>query len=192
MKNKLYSDQYNPLDIILKIQRLKFKALALPLILIIIGFSIYSFLKIDAAKYLSLAGLLYYAFISMRFYYRKNVPPQIENAVLSPVNGRVIEVDPEQRVVILKKGFFSPADVRRPSSDTILTFSVFSTKFVMLDHQTILAGKLIGILPGTALCNCMIPTSHSFVIEANQRVIAGETVLAELTTKKDPNKSDEN
>ena len=190
MNNKLNSDLYNPLDMIIKIQRMKFKSLIPPIFIIISGFLIYTFLKIEPAKYLSLAGLLLYAFISMQYHCRKNVPPRDENVILSPVNGKVIKVDQEQQVVIIKKNIFNPADVRRPSDNPIITFSIFSTKFVMLDHQTRLAGKLIGIMPGSALCNCLIPDDYSFKIKIKQKVISGETILAQLSETNDQNDRD--
>jgi hypothetical protein len=170
---------YNPVEYLIKIQRLKLKAVLIPLGIIIVSFAINILLKIDLSKYFSLFGLMLYILISLRYRIQKNIPPDIEQQILSPINGKITQINKDRNEISIKKSFFHPAEIRSPSNDDTIKFNINSRNFSLFEERSEVAGKLIGIVPSNAECTINITGEYEININPGQKVIAGETIIAE-------------
>jgi hypothetical protein len=171
-------EKYNPVEILLKIQKLKYNEAIVPILLILSGFVINFIKPYSFVKYLSLLGFFLYLFITLKYHVKKNIPPVEDNIVLSPVYGLVKKADIETNLLVIKKGFLSPADYRCNSNDEKVEIQVKEGKLTILAEDSCLPGKLIGILPLTALLICKFPQDYLITISPGQKLISGETILA--------------
>ena len=170
---------YNPVEYLIKIQRLKLKAVSVPIGIIIVGFVINILLKIDLSKYFSLFGLILYILISLRYRIKKNIPPDIEQQILSPINGKITQINKDRNEISIKKSFFHPAEIRSPSNDDTIKFNINSRNFSLFEERSEVAGKLLGIVPSNAECTINLTREYEIIVQPDQKVIAGETIIAE-------------
>lgn len=167
--------EYTPVKYLTKIQKLKYKAAIFPILLVVISFVLNMFFELDQAKYLSIIGLIWYIFIIIQFRVRRNYPPESETEiVLSPIYGRVSKI--ENNSITIKKGFFQSADIRYLGQN--IEVKIDSRKVIYFEEQPTLNGKLIGVVPSSAMCICKIPVGWKIEINIDDKVIAGETILA--------------
>jgi len=171
-------EKYNPLEILVKIQKLKYNEAIVPIIFILSGFVINFIKPYSFVKYLSLLGLFLYLIITIKYHVKKNIPPAEDNIVLSPVYGLVKKVDIETNLLVIKKGLLSPADYRCNCNDEKVETQVREGKLTIFDTDCRLPGKLIGVLPLTALLICKFPEDYLITISPGQKLISGETILA--------------
>lgn len=167
--------EYTPVEYLTKIQKLKYKAAIYPILLVIISFGFNMIFEFDQAKYLSVIGLIWYILIIIQFRVRRNYPPESEtNIVLSPIYGKVVKI--EENSITIKKGFFQSADFRYSGQN--IEVKIISKQVNYFDEQAILIGKLIGIIPSSAICICEIPNDWKIEINTGDKVVAGESILA--------------
>ena len=167
--------EYTPVEYLTKIQKLKYKAAIFPILLVFISFVLNITLELDQAKYLSIIGLIWYIFIIIQFRVRRNYPPENENKiVLSPIYGKVTKI--EDNSITIKKGFSQSADIRYAGQN--IEVKMESAKVIYFEEQPTLTGKLIGVLTSSAMCICKIPDDWNIEINIDDKVIAGETILA--------------
>ena len=167
--------EYTPVEYLTKIQKLKYKSAISPILLVFISFGLNIIFELDQAKYLSIIGLIWYIFIILKFRVRRNYPPKSENEIiLSPIYGRIIKI--ENNSIIIKKGFFQPADMRYAGQS--IEVKIESKQVSYFEEQPNIAGRLIGIIASSAICICKIPEDWKIEKNIGDRVVAGETILA--------------
>ncbi len=167
--------EYTPVEYLSNIQKLKYKAAIFPILLVFISFGLNLLFEIDQAKYLSVIGLIWYIFIIIQFRVRRNYPPESETKiVLSPIYGRVTKI--ENNSITIKKGVFQAADIRYSGQNVELTIE--SKKVTYFEERPTLTGKLIGVITSSAIFICKIPDDWKIEINIDDKVIAGETILA--------------
>ena len=165
--------EYNPNEIFVKIKKLEFKFLLLPLLLIIVDFIIVLQYHIMVLKYVSVLLLIIYFFIKILFRIDKITVEIDEKTAKSPITGQIIGINGNQ--IIISKGMFKKADVRssvadiQPIKGKIYTFGNY-------EEQSILRG----IAPGKIKCKIILPDNYTVTAKVNQKVIAGVTELGRL------------
>ncbi|MBC8384410.1 MAG: hypothetical protein H8E57_02700, partial [Candidatus Cloacimonetes bacterium] len=169
-------EKYNSVEFLQRIQKLKLKAVSIPIVIILFSFGLNFVLQISFLKYLSLFGLAAYIFVSLLFRINKNVSPDTDpNAYYSPLNGKIVTA--KNNVVIIEKTLFQASEIRHPSNNENAKFEIIAGKSYIFESTPTLIGKLIGIVPGSATCKCYIPENFLVEIRSGQSVIAGETIL---------------
>jgi hypothetical protein len=173
---------YNPIEYLTKIQNLKYQAATLPIIIVIVSFGINMIFKVDIVKYCALLGLLFYVFILMRYRIKKQVPPEnSETAILSPIHGKIFQIDANR--IKIKKHILEAADFRCSSRENVeIEFS--KSKLFRFENDCNVPGKLIAIIPHSVICIIMIPENYRIEVNPDEKVEAGETILAKQISKK--------
>jgi hypothetical protein len=167
--------EYTPVEYLTKIQKLKYKAAIFPILLVIISFGLNMIFELDQVKYLSIIGLIWYILIIIQFRVRRNYPPESEtDIILSPIYGKITKIEDNSITII--KGFFQAADIRYSGQN--IEVKINSQKTTYFEQQPTLLGKLIGIVSSSAICICEIPEDWKIEINTDDKVIAGETILA--------------
>ncbi len=167
--------EINPIQNIKKIQIKKYQFASIPILIVVAGFLLNSFLNVAVAKYISLFGLMLYVVVIMQFRVTKAVLPKSSgNSVLAPIFGKVTKL--EKNTITIQKRFFQPADLRVSFQTEICTFSKGSVSRFEVSSQL---GRLVGIAIGKIECRCKIPENFVILVENGENVKAGETVLAE-------------
>ncbi len=166
---------YTPIEYLTKILKLKYRAAIFPILLVIISFGLNMIFELDQAKYLSIIGLIWYILIIIQFKVRRNYPPESETEIaLSPIYGKITKI--EDNTITIKKGFFQAADIRYSGQN--IEVKINSKKVTYFEEQPKLTGKLIGIVSSSAICICTIPENLIIQIKIDDKVVAGETILA--------------
>ncbi|MBT4331948.1 MAG: hypothetical protein HOD64_01610 [Candidatus Cloacimonetes bacterium] len=167
---------HTPTDYLAKLQKIKYRAAIFPILLVFASFGINIIFEIDQAKYLSIIGLLWYLLIIMRFRISRNHLPESKNEILlSPIYGKIVKID--GNIITIKKGIFQPADLRY--SGHIFDVEIKSKQIKYFEDQPHLAGKLFGVVSTSALCICTIPNGWKINAKFDDKVVSGETILAE-------------
>jgi hypothetical protein len=168
---------YNPIEYLTRIQSLKYKAATVPILIVIISFSVNLIFKIDLVKYFSLLGLLLFLFILMKYRIKRTVPSKSEEEiVLAPIHGRIIKI--EDNKILIKKSFLDPADIRCVTNNKNVKITITNSSITWFEKEAILPGKLIGIVPHSAECICELPNDYKIEVRVNQKIEAGETIIA--------------
>lgn len=98
-------EKFNPTAYLLKIQKIKYTEAIIPILIIFSGFAINFIKPYSFVKYLSLLGLLGFLFISLKYRIRKNIPPEENGVILSPVYGVICNLNNAAGTFIIKKDF---------------------------------------------------------------------------------------
>ncbi len=168
---------YNPIEYLTRIQSLKYKAATVPILIVIISFSVNLIFKIDLVKYFSLLGLLLFLFILMKYRIKRTVPSESEEEiVLAPIHGRIIKI--EDNKILIKKSFLDPADIRCVTNNKNVKITITNSSITWFEKNANLLGKLIGIVPHSAECICELPNDYKIEVQVNQKIEAGETIIA--------------
>ena len=181
--------EFIPHEMLSKAQFYKYKFLSIPAVIIVISF----FLRDihSAAKYLSLLALALYFFIFIIFRFKRNFSLPEINEVLSPINGRIIDIETVENgsIIMIKKPFFASAEiVTCTSADKINTLDMqqtqiswrISNRFAKIFHESDVnyQAALIGLSPGSAICALFIPSKYEILVNTKNHLEAGETVVA--------------
>ena len=167
---------YNPIEYLTRIQSLKYKAATVPILIVIISFSVNIILKIDLVKYFSLLGLLLFLFILMKYRIKRTVPSESEEEiVLAPIHGRIIKI--EDNKILIKKSFLDPADIRCVTNNKNVKITITNSSITWFEKNANLPGKLIGVIPHSTEFICELPNNYKVEIKLGQKVEAGETVI---------------
>jgi hypothetical protein len=118
----------------------------------------------------------------MRYRIKKQVPPKnSETAILSPIHGKIFQIDANR--IKIKKHILEAADFRCSSRENVeIEFS--KSKLFRFEDDYNVPGKLIGIIPHSAICIITIPENYKIEINPGEKVEAGETILAKQISKK--------
>lgn len=192
-------DYFHPHDMILKAQKLKYKALALPAILIIICF-VLSLNNIDGTivKYASFTSLLVYLYLIILYRYKRFINKPEDNEVVAPVNGKVINKNclPNGCIVTIQKPFFASAEIITCTKSDIpkvldmhsdcVSWEIKSKNAKIFINETVnYQAILIGLVPGPAICEVFIPSKYSVLVSEGDSLKAGESILAETDALQD-------
>lgn len=167
---------YNPIEYLTKIQSLKYRAATLPIIIVVVSFSINMIFKVDIVKYCALLGLIFYIFVLMCYRIKKQVPPEnSDTAILSPIHGKIFQID--ANTIKIKKHILEAADFRCSSRENVeIEFS--KARLFRFENDCNMPGKLIGIFPYSVICIITIPKNYEIEVSLGEKVEAGETILA--------------
>jgi len=175
-------DKYNSAEYLTKIQKLKFSAAAIPIVLVVLSF-VFSFGTNSLhLKFISLIGFVLFIFISGRYRIKKNIPPSFEKPVfLAPINGIVCSIDLEKKMIVIKKGFFQTSEIRSNLHD--LKVNIVAGKIFWFELSSDIQGKLVGIVPASAECTCNLPSNFIIRAQVGQKVISGETIIGTINSE---------
>ncbi len=175
-------DKYNPVKYLTKIQKLKYRAAAIPIVLVVLSFVFSIRTNSLYLKFISLIGFLLFIFISGRYRIKKNIPPGFEKPVfLAPINGIVRSIDLEKKIIVIKKGFFHTSEIRSNLQD--LEVNIVSRKIFWFELSSDIQGKLVGIVPASAECTCILPENYQIMAQKGQKVISGETIIGTIISE---------
>ncbi|MCD6181826.1 MAG: hypothetical protein J7K89_05530 [Candidatus Cloacimonetes bacterium] len=164
--------QLHRIDVLVFIQKTKYRYAAIPLLLVVGGFALDAAHIISWSRWISFSGLLGYIVVAALFHLRRPVVPTPEfPVVLSPVCGIVRSVD--DAVITIHKRLLDAADV----CSSLAVFS--SDRMHVIKHDSVDQGTLIGVIPGAVDVQCTIPREFTIIAQPGQRVLAGESVLAQ-------------
>jgi phosphatidylserine decarboxylase len=144
---------------------------------------------------------------------KRNIPPEVledKSLVISPADGKVVQIiDVEDKYYLNKKAkqisiFLSPLDVhvnRSPVSGEIEYYDYFPGKYLVAyapkaseenEHskigevkvgEQIKAGDQFGMMKFGSRMDIIVDYDTKFFVEVGQRVIGGETIIAQLPKK---------
>ncbi len=167
---------YNPSDVYIKIKKLEFKFLLLPLVLIIANFIIVYFYHYTKLKYLSLLLLIIYFFIKFLFRIDRIDVPNSGNTLKTPVSGTIVNI--ENDFLIIKKRLWDKSDIRYSLAEF-----TFTKGLVFIFSKVKVQSVLIGVVPGIAICKVVLPENYKFTATLGQKVISGVTDIGNFDEK---------
>jgi len=172
-------EDYNPYKYLRQAQTSKFKELLYPILLILASFILSYFLESDLLIFISLAGFIWYIYVSIRYRIHRIIPLEINsNIILAPINSRVIEIAGNK--ITLRKKWYYNCDLRTAAAFK-LNLELTTAKSVWFESENTLPGKLLGIVPRPAICELEIPDDFQIKINKGEKLIAGESVIAFIT-----------
>jgi hypothetical protein len=175
-------DKFNPPEILSIIQKLKYKAAAGPIVIIVLSFVIHLLTKADFTKYIAVFGVLLFYLILIKYKVKKILPNTDDNAIISPLNGKIIKV--ENGEIVLKKGGFQSAEIRYPANFKV-KYNFFAKRIFLIDVESRVQGQLIGAAPYITGCSIKIPADFKIIVSVGDSVNSGETILANRKTNEE-------
>lgn len=150
----------------------------------------------DIALILAILAIATYIFIGLCFRYRQRIPIPPENALVSPLQGKIayIKKNEGRTLINIRKNLLDRVEIRSPHHSTHLENSVlqfdtpagkayirFNFKnpywFAEPDYTT---GNLIGMVTGSGSCTISLPGDISLNLEAGDNIDAGEPLWEDL------------
>ncbi|NQV18060.1 MAG: hypothetical protein HQ534_05905 [Armatimonadetes bacterium] len=175
-------DKFNPTEYLTKIQKLKYRAAAIPILLVVLSFVFSIGTNSLYLKFISLIGFVLFIFISGRYRIKKNIPPSFEKPVfLAPINGIVRSINLEKKIIVIKKGLFHTSEIRSNLQD--LEVNIVAKKIFWFELSSDIQGKLVGIVPASAECTCNLPSNFKISVQVGQKVISGETIIGTINSE---------
>ncbi|HPY95850.1 MAG TPA: hypothetical protein PL063_01410 [Candidatus Cloacimonadota bacterium] len=181
--------ELNPVDIINKIQKEKYKVLAYPIVVILVIFFLNMFYQISFLKYISIVAMAFYLFILWLYRIKTANIETNDLHLLSPINGKIIDLKEQNdfNEITVLKGFFQPAEIRTmshydyvgqnkqcESPSFYIEGSLARQLHVNIPH---LQGELVGVAIGKCLAHINIPFSYELSIKINDTIVVGETII---------------
>jgi hypothetical protein len=169
---------FNDQEYLIKIQKVKFRHLLPPILIVIISFLLFTLLKLDWIKYLSFIGLIWYFAVFASFRLDKTFPPFGDDIfVHSPLSGRVKILDKNN--LIIKKSFFDSIDVRSidPEHDVQ---TGWSRKPIYFENNCPIDGNLIGYIWGCVSCRITLGEGYEIVVKNREKIRSGETIIKKV------------
>ena len=175
-------DKFNPAEYLTKIQKLKYTAATIPIVLVVLSFVFSIGTNSLYLKFISLIGFVLFIFVSGRYRIKKNIPPSFEKPVfLAPINGIVRFINLEKKTIVIKKGFFQTSEIR--SNLQNLEVNIIARKISWFELSSDIQGKLVGIVPASAECTCNLPEDFKISVQVGQKVISGETIFGTINSE---------
>ncbi|MDY6916087.1 MAG: hypothetical protein SVM86_07215 [Candidatus Cloacimonadota bacterium] len=169
-------ETYNPYLFIRQTQRKKFRELLYPILIVVFSFILSYFFQTDVLIIISLAGFIWYIYISIRYRVHQTLPVQDKkNIILAPLNSRVVKIS--EHHIVLKKKWYYNCEIRNPANFPI-NYNINSSKTIFYEKNSNILGKFIGIVPVKATCRIEIPQDFEIKVNKGEKLIAGETLLA--------------
>ena len=162
-----------PIDMLIRANRIKYRYLVWPGIVIVINFILSITYPSLFTKYVSILALVFYFLILFIFRFKRNYPKYETDVVVSPINGKIVHIKTldEGYVVSIKKPFFASCEfvtcTRNDFPKVLITekpqvsWKIESQhKYIFIDETVEYQAVLVGIVPGTALCEVFIPNIY--------------------------------
>ncbi len=167
-------EKYNPISVITKIQKIKYKFALIPIILVVLSFISGKYLGEEISKYFALTGLILYLAITFLFKinYRYRMAEGVEAQFVFPISGKVI--GKEENYLIIKKNPFFLADIRY-SGENFVNDDIVGKKYIFFEGKAV-AGQLIGVVPFSATYKIAIPNDKIERYSIGAKVNAGDIV----------------
>ncbi|MCD4817886.1 MAG: hypothetical protein K8S23_04280 [Candidatus Cloacimonetes bacterium] len=162
---------------LLQVQRIKYKYMAVPAVIVFGSFFTNFYVEKDALKYISLFGLLLYLAILFYFKINRSFEPDKGKSILSPITGSVISFDEQNKIVIIKKKFQQNIEIRNPSEDDEIV-PIYKGKTNIFVRNSQLKGELIGVILGSGFCELKIPLGFVPKVSVGDIVHSGETIFS--------------
>jgi hypothetical protein len=167
-------EKYNPIAVITKIQKTKYKFVMIPIILVIFSFVSEKYIGEEISKNLALIGLISYLLITFLFKinHRYQIAEGAEPQLVFPITGKII--GKEDNYLSIKKAPFSLADVRY-SGASFDKDELAGRKYIFLDKDAVV-GQLIGVAPFSVTYRIVIPKDKIDNYKLGAKVTAGEVI----------------
>jgi len=170
------NSNYTPTKFLQEVQKIKYKYMFLPFILVF-GSAIFNYyLELIFFKYISLVGLFLYLAILLHFKINRTFTPELNESILSPIAGSIISFNQESRLIKIKKKFHQKIEIRNPSEDKHIT-PIFDKKVHLFISNSSLRGESIGIVIGSGSCEFKIPSDYILEVSVGDVIDAGETLF---------------
>lgn len=163
---------FNSPDIFIKIKKLEFKYLLVPLLLIIANFILVYIYKMVHLKYISIGLLIIYFFIKLLFRISRIDVEISDKQIKAPVCGTVQEIQSNE--IVIKKSLFDKSDIRKSNAEFLF---IKGKPHILQDNTT--QSALIGVVPGIALCKVTLPQNSKIKVKTGDKVKAGISDLGE-------------
>ncbi len=180
-------------DQLLEIKKHKWKCLWLPAVFIIASLALRELYGPGAFDLLSLVGVLIYLVIQVKYRVANNLNDIDEGDIVSPINGKIISCEKslDKQIIVIRKGFFSPADICYPIADllpneasNLSTDYQIKGKVIIIKNTHTKSGDVYGMAPHSATVTLSIPLNYQCQIKAKQSVISAQTILAKIEKDK--------
>ncbi len=145
---------------------------------------------------LAILGIVIYFFIGLCFRYRQRIPLPLENALLSPIEGRIEHIRGSGDVTLLtvRKKLLDSVELRSPHSachledgelwlDTAAGKISFRFNFSHIQwfvEPDLSAGNIIGIVGGTGSCSVIFPGKPGFSVQPGDPVQAADPLISQF------------
>ena len=141
---------------------------------------------------LAIGALVAYFFIGLCFRFRQRIPLPSEDALLSPIEGRISRIihDGDHTLLTIRKGIFDSVELRSPHSDCSLEDGMlwletpagkiqFRFNFQRIQwfvEPDMKAGNLIGMVVGNGSCTVVLPGKPDLTLQQQDAVKAAENL----------------
>ncbi len=151
---------------------------------------------------LAIAAVVLYFFIGLCFRYRQRIPLPPEEALLSPIEGKIDHIRGSGDITLLnvRKTIFDSVELRSPHSacrleDGMLHLDSEAGKisfrfnfrqiqwFVNPDFS---AGNIVGMVVGSGSCSVVFPGKPEFDIQAGDTVKAADPLINSINVNDNP------
>jgi hypothetical protein len=171
---------------LLQVQKIKYKFMTIPLIVVLGSLITSRFINMDYLKFVSLFGLILYIIIMLYFKIDRLFTPDRKESILSPISGKILSFDKHSRLVIIKKTFRQNVEIRNPSEDEQIE-PIFNKKVNLFIKKSILKGELIGVFIGSGLCELKIPLNYILKVQIGEIVTSGDIIFTKDVINKEEN-----
>jgi hypothetical protein len=198
--------EYTPPEILTNIAKIKFKRTMVPIGIVIIGLILQQGYHLASARYLSIIALIYYLLLLLIFRINRTTSRPERGTLISPINGKVKEIrnDDYEQVIIIKKNFYHPADIRLSALADVsseidtgnnasqwlkkskLTFtngeekvswSIRGSSIYFFPEARRIKGGLTAILPGSGICTYRLSDQYRLNINTGDKLEAGTSII---------------
>ena len=152
----------------------------------------------DIALIIAILAVAAYILIGLCYRYRQRIPLPPENALVSPVQGKIayIRRNDDNTLINIHKSLFDRVELRSPHSTAFLDNGViqFETPggkaYIRLNFKKpywfsepdFTTGNLIGMVTGSGSCTISLPGKVSLNLKTGDNIDAGETIWENLNS----------
>lgn len=150
------------------------------------------------ALILALIAIAWFIFIGLCHRYKQRIPLPPQNALVSPVQGKIhsVQNNTDSTQVKIRKIILDSVEIRSPHRDCKLedgalhlatsqgniSFRFAFPKVLWFDPADCNAGSVIGMAKGAGTCTINIPAGFEFKLDLDSTLDAGDVLLADLST----------
>lgn len=152
----------------------------------------------DIALIIAILAIAAYILIGLCYRYRQRIPLPPENALVSPVQGKIayIRRNDDNTLINIHKSLFDRVELRSPHSTAFFDNGViqFETPggkaYIRLNFKKpywfsepdFTTGNLIGMVTGSGSCTISLPGKVSLNLKTGDNIDAGETIWENLNS----------
>ncbi|MCL2063349.1 MAG: hypothetical protein FWG98_03120 [Candidatus Cloacimonetes bacterium] len=191
-------EEFIPIDMLIRANRVKYKYLAFPALVIIINFIFSITFPALYTQYGSFMALGAYFFILYVFRFNKEFQKFEEDVVIAPMNGKIIKITEveEGHLITIKKPFFDSCEFVTCTKHDIPNTSIqdiknkdishvcwkinCATAHIFINNIVNYQATLIGLVPGNAVCEVFIPKRYNLEVAEGGIIEAGYSEIGVL------------